>query len=534
MKKFLILFIILIALLTACEQKTPDAEDLLPLTVSIIDESKTLSSFNPEGTVRYQFKALPTNEENAAGAVTEWTDFTVENEQASLGYFSQGNWEISVRVVCDDIVIVQGSASYYITADQVCCVPIYLEHIAGSKTGTLVFSIECPCQDDSAYTLSCSYQEIGSSNISVKKDWDCKTGQGKNIFSGQLNLTQGAYSFSFTYFRDGIQIGGETVAINVIGEKTQRVAGDITSVKITDDCTIINNSLSAALTTKTPDITFVWKSQDVSKSYTWYVNGKVQANSTSAFFTFKAPAFGDYTIKCVTSGGEQASSVVSYIDPVIVITEMDLAKLVMNSDYICSGFKIKGTSTKVTFPYKVEASADYTSLNDLNLEPIKVTTSAQMLASSTLIVGRNATVLTSSSVINWFGLGSKETNSTVKTVYTGKDLTLRCFYGCNALENLYILGSVRQIAKNALDSSAGIKVLQIEEGLTTIGQCAFLKCTGLTKVHIPKSVTTVDAQIFKSCSKLATITTGYGKVAKPAGWNSDWKGDCPASSPFTN
>ncbi|MBR3462880.1 MAG: leucine-rich repeat protein, partial [Clostridiales bacterium] len=51
----------------------------------------------------------------------------------------------------------------------------------------------------------------------------------------------------------------------------------------------------------------------------------------------------------------------------------------------------------------------------------------------------------------------------------------------------------------------------IPKGVTTIGEYAFANCTGLTDVSIPVSVKTIGDFAFSKCSKLATLgITGYG------------------------
>ena len=48
----------------------------------------------------------------------------------------------------------------------------------------------------------------------------------------------------------------------------------------------------------------------------------------------------------------------------------------------------------------------------------------------------------------------------------------------------------------------------IPEGVTKIGDFAFLRCTALTSIVIPKSVTTIGQGVFNFCSNLQEITVG--------------------------
>ena len=52
----------------------------------------------------------------------------------------------------------------------------------------------------------------------------------------------------------------------------------------------------------------------------------------------------------------------------------------------------------------------------------------------------------------------------------------------------------------------GIETVVIEDGVTSIGSCAFYDCASLTAVTIPAGVTTIGEYAFENCSGLTTIT----------------------------
>ena len=54
--------------------------------------------------------------------------------------------------------------------------------------------------------------------------------------------------------------------------------------------------------------------------------------------------------------------------------------------------------------------------------------------------------------------------------------------------------------------SENIKTIVIENGVTSIVECAFCECNGLTSISIPASVTSIDAEAFNGCSNLTTVT----------------------------
>ena len=53
-----------------------------------------------------------------------------------------------------------------------------------------------------------------------------------------------------------------------------------------------------------------------------------------------------------------------------------------------------------------------------------------------------------------------------------------------------------------------MKTLVINSGVTSIGEYAFLNCTGLTSITIPDSVTSIGSSAFRDCTGLTRITIG--------------------------
>ena len=57
-----------------------------------------------------------------------------------------------------------------------------------------------------------------------------------------------------------------------------------------------------------------------------------------------------------------------------------------------------------------------------------------------------------------------------------------------------------------LDFSDSIKKVIIKNGVTSIGERAFLNCSGLTSVTIPNSVTSIGSLAFYYCRGLTSVT----------------------------
>ena len=58
--------------------------------------------------------------------------------------------------------------------------------------------------------------------------------------------------------------------------------------------------------------------------------------------------------------------------------------------------------------------------------------------------------------------------------------------------------------------SSFIKIVTIDNGVTSIGSCAFYGCTGLTNITIPDSVTSIGGSAFYGCTNLTNITIPDG------------------------
>ena len=135
------------------------------------------------------------------------------------------------------------------------------------------------------------------------------------------------------------------------------------------------------------------------------------------------------------------------------------------------------------------------------------------------------------------GLTSVTIPSSVTSIEWG------AFYGCSGLTSVTIPNSVTSIGWDAFEGCSGLTSIKVEKGnsnydsrdncnaiietntntlfagcknttipnsVTSIGDCAFSRCSGLTSVTIPNSVTSIGGSAFEGCSGLTSVTIGNG------------------------
>ncbi len=80
------------------------------------------------------------------------------------------------------------------------------------------------------------------------------------------------------------------------------------------------------------------------------------------------------------------------------------------------------------------------------------------------------------------------------------------FWKCSDLTCVDIPNSVTSIGESAFEGCSGLTSVEIPNSVTSIGKHAFYYCSGLTSVTIPNSVTSIGASVLSNCSALTSIT----------------------------
>ena len=92
------------------------------------------------------------------------------------------------------------------------------------------------------------------------------------------------------------------------------------------------------------------------------------------------------------------------------------------------------------------------------------------------------------------------------TTYSVTSIGDCAFYGCSGLTSVTIPNSVTTIGEAAFSGCSGLTSVTIPNSVTSIGEWAFDGCRGLTSVTIPGSVTSVGGSAFYGCSGLTSVT----------------------------
>ncbi|SPF46950.1 exported hypothetical protein [Candidatus Desulfosporosinus infrequens] len=84
------------------------------------------------------------------------------------------------------------------------------------------------------------------------------------------------------------------------------------------------------------------------------------------------------------------------------------------------------------------------------------------------------------------------------------------FVGCTGITSISIPQGVTSIGDGAFTNCTGLKSISMPQGITSIGDGAFSYCTGLTSISIPQEVTSIGDGAFTNCTGLTGICIPQG------------------------
>lgn len=130
--------------------------------------------------------------------------------------------------------------------------------------------------------------------------------------------------------------------------------------------------------------------------------------------------------------------------------------------------------------------------------------------------GDNLTyTLDNNGVLTISGMGDMQNSSfgwnknKIKSVIINDGVTSigdSAFYRCTGLTSVTIPDSIISIGDSAFSSCSGLTSITIPNSVTSIGSSAFSSCSGLTSITIPNSVTSIGDHTFSGCTGLTSIT----------------------------
>ena len=86
------------------------------------------------------------------------------------------------------------------------------------------------------------------------------------------------------------------------------------------------------------------------------------------------------------------------------------------------------------------------------------------------------------------------------------------FLGCSGLASVTIPNSVTSISQSSFACCSGLTSVTIPNSVTSIGGGAFYDCSGLASVTIPNSVTAIGEWAFHNCSGLTSVVVDKNNV----------------------
>ena len=100
-------------------------------------------------------------------------------------------------------------------------------------------------------------------------------------------------------------------------------------------------------------------------------------------------------------------------------------------------------------------------------------------------------------------------NQSIKSIIISDGVTSIgefAFIRCSSLTSVTISNSVTSIGYYAFGKCSNLMSVTIPNGVTSIGNFAFEGCSSLMSITIPNSVTSIGFSAFNGCSSLTTVT----------------------------
>ncbi len=305
-----------------------------------------------------------------------------------------------------------------------------------------------------------------------------------------------AYDFSYTY-------QGKTLFFNILSSNTVEVTSE--NHDFPYYTTYPTGDLVIPATVTYNDVTYNVTS--IGNNAFYYCSHLTSVTIPNGVTSIGPNAFEDCTgLTSVTIPNGVTSICIHAFECCTGLTSVTIPNSVTSIGYYafqnCTGL------TSVTIPNSV-TSIDYDAFqNCTSLTSVTIPNSVTTIGYDAFLNVRHIEYYGSATGSPW---GAYSMNGVIDGdfVYYDESRTKLIAYLGTAME-VTIPNGVTSIGNRAFYRCSSLTSVTIPDGVTRIGYDAFQNCTGLTSVTIPNSVTTIGSSAFYGCSSLTSVTIGSG------------------------
>ena len=337
---------------------------------------------------------------------------------------------------------------------------------------------------------------------------------GNNAFAGtsavSINIPSGVTSIGDYAFYNCMKLSSINIPNNVasIGEKVFFGCTGLVSIQVESGNTVYDSREDCNALIKTADNTLLYGCQNT------VIPNNVTSIGNSAFYQctgITSISIPNSVIAIGDSAFYECSNLTSLVLP---------NSIKMIEDYVfcgCAGL------TSVNIPNSVTSIGNYAFTSCKGLTSVNIPNSVTTIGDNAFFFCTSLTSINIPSSVTSIGYrvfnGCSGLNAIQvengNSIYDSRDncnaiiktASNELLYGC---QNTIVPNSVTSIGECAFWGCTGLTAITIPNSVTNIGLCAFTQCSELTSVTIPNSVKNIDYAAFSDCWKLATVIIGNG------------------------
>lgn len=526
-KNLLVVFLcsLLSVLVISCSETDLSAEKTANVSICF-SNTKALTVQESCGDLTYFYTAVPEFEGHAYGKTTKPVEIDLDGGTADLGEFSQGSWVFTLTAKdSDDKTVMSGSSKAVIKSGAANTVQIYLTRNLGAGNGTLNVDFTGPYTGAGDYSLVLKYRKVAEPTYKEKSDvWTCTASTSGVSYKGTFELSCGNYEFVFLYLKDGLQLGGETIAASIVASEVTGISGSIESGLNVKPMFVVNGVSSGEATYSGSATTFSgldtvlwWDSKSITiDSYRWKLNG-TDVNCHVAAYTFNETEAGTYTVECFASAGYSELKAVFTVE-VKPKTTVEIFNLRCNpgSGKVCIGYKDSNDNPN---PFPLKFSGEINAAKEPSYYGLVAVTAdcsdMDTLSSASFIqVNEEWDRSYLGSYVSVVGSTSKSRNSSLQNAVIQADLSAGGLNYCKGLGTVVFGSGATKIPNGCLMYDTSLYRIYISKNVTSVGLAVFSGCNSLQKIYLEKG-SQLTRESFDGLSESVTIVTDCeGEVFK--------------------